>query len=160
MRVVIVERVAVEGWHVAWVHRRGRGPRDRGVGAIGVAIGRLLGRATMAEGARWWCPILRSSLVEHIGIEETLVERLVTLTTGTGTQADRLSTTRPRKKEELATYFLLCILRSTRTLYAIATLDHVGLEAYRTWSAVEFEEEPAGIAQDGADLISSPERGG
>ena len=46
--IVVVE--TIERRHMARVHRRGRGARDGGIGAVGVAIGRLLGRATMAEG--------------------------------------------------------------------------------------------------------------
>ena len=47
--VVVVE--TIEGGHMARVHRGGCGARDWGVGAVRVAIGRLLGRAAMAEGA-------------------------------------------------------------------------------------------------------------
>jgi hypothetical protein len=56
----------------------------------------------------------------------------------------------------LSVYLLLRILGGARTLDAIAALDHVGLEAYRAWSAVEFEEEAAGVAEDGADLVPPP----
>lgn len=41
---------------------------------------------------------------------------------------------------------------------SIPTLDHVGFQAYGSGSAVEFEEEPAGVAEDCAGLIASPER--
>lgn len=70
--VVVVE--AVEGGHMAGIHRRGRGARYGGIRAIGVAIGRALRRATMAERRR---AVLRSGLVEDIGIEEGLVVVIV-----------------------------------------------------------------------------------
>jgi hypothetical protein len=31
-------------------------------------------------------------------------------------------------------------------LHTVATLDHIGLQAYRARSAVKFEEQPTGIA--------------
>jgi hypothetical protein len=40
--------------------------------------------------------------------------------------------------------------RCLRGLDAIARLDHVGLERDGTRAAVEFEEEAAGVAEDGA----------
>jgi hypothetical protein len=47
--------------------------------------------------------------------------------------------------------------RCLRCLDAIARFDHVGLERDRTRAAVEFEEEAAGVAEDGAGLIATPE---
>jgi hypothetical protein len=61
------------------------------------------------------------------------------------------------------THFLLYSLCRTRTLNAVATLDNICLQAYRPRSAVEFEEQATGIAEDRANLVSSPEgsrRGG
>jgi hypothetical protein len=69
--VVVVE--AVEGRHVARVHGWRRGARDGRVGAVRVAIGRLLGRPAVAEGAWRRRTILRSGLVEDVGIEEALL---------------------------------------------------------------------------------------
>jgi hypothetical protein len=40
--------------------------------------------------------------------------------------------------------------RCLRGLDAVARLDHVGLERDGTWAAVEFEEEAASVAEDGA----------
>jgi hypothetical protein len=53
--------------------------------------------------------------------------------------------------------------RCLRCLHAVARLDHVGLEGDGSWAAVEFEEEAAGVAEDGSGLIAAPEgcrRGG
>jgi hypothetical protein len=47
--------------------------------------------------------------------------------------------------------------RCLRCLDAIARLDHVGLERDGTRATVEFEEEAAGVAEDGAGLIAAPE---
>ena len=49
--------------------------------------------------------------------------------------------------------------RSAR-LYAVAALDDVCLE--RDWSraAMQLQKQPAGVAQHGARLIATPERGG
>jgi hypothetical protein len=58
--------------------------------------------------------------------------------------------------EELETYLLLGTLSGS--LDSIPAFDHVGLEAYRPGPAVEFEEETARIAEDGADFITAPER--
>ena len=41
-------------------------------------------------------------------------------------------------------------------LYAIPALDHVGLERDGAGPAVEFEEEAAGVAEDGARLVAPP----
>lgn len=49
---------------------------------------------------------------------------------------------------------------SRRSLDAVSALDNVGLQAYRARTAVKLQEETAGIAEDTARLISSPERGG
>ena len=56
----------------------------------------------------------------------------------------------------------IVLARCLRGLDAIARLDHVGLERDGSWAAVEFEEEAAGIAEDGAGLVAAPEgcRGG
>lgn len=51
----------------------------------------------------------------------------------------------------------IVLARCLRGLDAIARLDHVGLERDGPWAAVEFEEEAAGIAEDGAGLIAAPE---
>lgn len=48
----------------------------------------------------------------------------------------------------------------SRGLDAVPALDHIGLEAYRARTAVQLEEQAAGVAQDGANLIAAPERGG
>ena len=47
-----------------------------------------------------------------------------------------------------------------RILDPIPALDHVGLEGYRSRAVVELEEQAACVAKHGAELISSPERGG
>lgn len=54
----------------------------------------------------------------------------------------------------------IVLARCLRGLDAIARLDHVGLERDGSWAAVEFEEEAAGIAEDGAGLVAAPERCG
>lgn len=48
--------------------------------------------------------------------------------------------------------------RRLRGLDAVARFYHVGFERYGARSAVEFEEEAAGIAEDGAGFVASPER--
>ena len=53
----------------------------------------------------------------------------------------------------------IVLARCLRGLDAIARLDHVGLERNGSWASVELEEEAAGIAEDGAGLIATPERG-
>jgi hypothetical protein len=53
----------------------------------------------------------------------------------------------------IAVVFARCL----RCLDAIARFDHVGLERDGTRAAVEFEEEAAGVAEDGAGLIAAPE---
>lgn len=55
----------------------------------------------------------------------------------------------------LSTYPLL--QRLTGSLDPMATLDHICLEAYWPWRTVEFQEETAGIAQNGTELVPSPE---
>jgi hypothetical protein len=55
------------------------------------------------------------------------------------------------------THLLLGSLCRTGTLNAVATLDNICLQAYRPRSAVEFEEQATGIAEHGANLVSSPE---
>ena len=44
-----------------------------------------------------------------------------------------------------------------RGLYAISRLDHVCFERYGSGSAVEFEEETAGVTEHRAGLISPPQ---
>lgn len=39
----------------------------------------------------------------------------------------------------------------------VSAFDHIGFEAYGSGAAVEFEEEAAGVAEDGAGFIASPE---
>lgn len=39
----------------------------------------------------------------------------------------------------------------------MATLDHICLEANWPWRTVEFQKETAGVAQNGTDLVPSPE---
>lgn len=60
----------------------------------------------------------------------------------------------------MGAYLLLRILGSAGALDPVATLDHIGFQAYRAWTAVQLEEEPAGIAQHRTDLVSPPERRG
>lgn len=58
-------------------------------------------------------------------------------------------------------YLLLRQVRShARVLDPIPALYHVGLEGYRSWAVVELEKQPTGVAEDGAEFISSPKRGG
>ena len=45
-------------------------------------------------------------------------------------------------------------------LDAVAALDNISLEADRSWSTVQLEKETAGIAEDAAELVASPERSG
>ena len=56
----------------------------------------------------------------------------------------------------------IVLARCLRGLDAIARLDHVGLERDGSWAAMEFKEEAAGVAEDGAGLVAAPEgcRGG
>ena len=42
-------------------------------------------------------------------------------------------------------------------LDAVSAFDDVGFETDGAGSAMEFEEEPAGVAEHGAEFISSPE---
>lgn len=53
-----------------------------------------------------------------------------------------------------STYPLL--QRLAGSLYPMATLDHICLEANWPWRTVEFQEETAGVAQNGTDLVPSP----
>lgn len=55
----------------------------------------------------------------------------------------------------LSTYPLL--QRLTGSLDPMATLDHIRLEAYWPWRTVKFQEETAGIAKNGTELVPSPE---
>ena len=54
------------------------------------------------------------------------------------------------------------LARCLRGLDAIARLYHIGLERDGSWTAVEFEEEAARVAEDGAGFVAAPEgcRGG
>jgi hypothetical protein len=52
----------------------------------------------------------------------------------------------------------IVLARCLGSLDAIARLYHVGLERDGSWAAVEFEEEAAGVAEDGAGLVAAPER--
>lgn len=65
------------------------------------------------------------------------------------------SAAQPIRMAFLSTYPLL--QRLTGSLDPMATLDHICLEAYWPWRTVEFQEETAGIAQNGTELVSSPE---
>jgi len=56
----------------------------------------------------------------------------------------------------IAVVFARCL----RGLDAVARLDHVRLERDGTRAAVQFEEEAAGVAEDGAGLIAAPEGSG
>lgn len=56
----------------------------------------------------------------------------------------------------LSTYPLL--QRLTGSLDPMATLDHICLEAYWPWRTVKFQEETAGVAKNGTELVPSPER--
>lgn len=47
-------------------------------------------------------------------------------------------------------------LLALRCLYAVATLDHVGLERDWSWAAMKLKEEAACIAEYGAGLVASP----
>jgi len=47
-----------------------------------------------------------------------------------------------------------------RCFDAVAALDHVGLEADGSRAAVQLEKETAGVAEDGAGLIATPEGSG
>lgn len=49
---------------------------------------------------------------------------------------------------------------AARVLHAVAAFDDVGFEGDGTGFAVELEEEPARVAEDGAGFIAAPERGG
>lgn len=63
--------------------------------------------------------------------------------------------------ETIDCVILVCanlLLGTAGRLDPVATLDNVGLEAYRSRTAVELEEETAGIAEDRAGFIASPER--
>lgn len=47
-------------------------------------------------------------------------------------------------------------------LHAVATLDHIGLQAYRTRPAVKLEEQAASVAKHRAEFVPAPQgrRGG
>jgi hypothetical protein len=55
--------------------------------------------------------------------------------------------------------YLLAASRTAR-LDAVAALDDVRLERDGPWAAMQLQEEAAGIAQDGAGFIASPQRRG
>lgn len=46
------------------------------------------------------------------------------------------------------------------SFYPIATLNDIGLETDGSWATVEFQEETACVAENGAQLISAPEGSG
>lgn len=46
------------------------------------------------------------------------------------------------------------------SLDAVAALDDIGLERDGSRAAVQLQEEPAGVAEDGARFIATPERSG
>jgi len=48
------------------------------------------------------------------------------------------------------------LLRTSRSLDAIATFDHISLEADWARSAVQLEEQAASIAQDASGLVATP----
>ena len=53
--------------------------------------------------------------------------------------------------------YLLATARPA-SLDAVAALDDICLEAYRSGPAMKFQEQATGVAQHGTDLIASPER--
>ena len=57
-------------------------------------------------------------------------------------------------------YLLLHLHVGSHGLNPIAALDDIGLERDWPWSAVQLQKETAGIAENGARLIATPERGG
>lgn len=60
----------------------------------------------------------------------------------------------------ISDFTCLSFLALRRTFDTIATFDHISLEADRSRTAVQLEEEAAGIAEDGANLIPPPQRCG
>ena len=55
----------------------------------------------------------------------------------------------------MAYLFLFCEVWSHR-LNAVAALDHIGFERNGPGTAVELEEEAAGVAEDCTGLVASP----
>lgn len=62
--------------------------------------------------------------------------------------------------QPLSTHLLLHLHARTHGLDAIATLDDIGLERDWPGPAMQLEKQAAGIAEDCARFIASPERGG
>ena len=59
-----------------------------------------------------------------------------------------------RKFSQTQTHLAFGTLAS---LHAIATLDHISLQAYRTRPSVQLEEQPAGVAEHGTGFIPAPQ---
>ena len=59
-----------------------------------------------------------------------------------------------------AAYLLLHVHARTHSLDAVAALDNVCLEGNGPRPAVQLEEQAAGIAEDGAGLVATPQRSG
>ena len=62
-------------------------------------------------------------------------------------------------KPEQSGPYLLASTRPTR-LDAVAALDDIGLEGDGSWTAMQLQEQAAGVAEDGAGFIAAPERRG
>jgi hypothetical protein len=70
-------------------------------------------------------------------------------------QSPGIRFTRYRKIFELSwTYLALRPL--TSSFHSVAALDHIGLEAYRSRSSVELQEQAAGVAEHGAEFVPTP----
>lgn len=51
--------------------------------------------------------------------------------------------------------------RALSSLHTIATLDHIGLQAYRSRSTVQLQKQAAGVAKDRTVFVPAPQgRGG
>jgi hypothetical protein len=48
-------------------------------------------------------------------------------------------------------------LRTLASLDAIATFDYIGLQAYRARPPVQLQEQSAGVAKNGAQLVAAPQ---
>lgn len=51
-------------------------------------------------------------------------------------------------------------LRALAGLDAIATLNHICFQAYRTWSAVQLQKQATGVAEDRTEFVPAPQGGG
>lgn len=60
----------------------------------------------------------------------------------------------------IATHLLFHFHARAHGLDAVATLDDIGLEGDGARPAVQLEKQAAGIAEDGAGFIATPERSG